>query len=221
VRVPPSLRGNLVVRSAGLVAGLALCGAGIVGFYEARIGLPPWDVLHQGVAKVTPLSFGLANVAVGLAVLLLAWSLGARVGPGTVANAVLVGLFVAGFEHVGWVQALSDSALAPRIALMVAGLAAFSAGSAFYIGAAMGAGPRDSLMLVGSRRTGIRIALVRMAIEGAALLAGFLLGGAVGVGTLVFAALIGPGVEASFWALARTPLARPPGAPVPQFEAAR
>jgi uncharacterized membrane protein YczE len=81
-------------------------------------------------------------------------------------------------------------------------------GSAFYIGADLGAGPRDSLMLVGARRTGARIGVVRALLEISVLIAGFLLGGAVGLGTVAFAALIGPSVEASFWLLSRTRLVR-------------
>jgi uncharacterized membrane protein YczE len=87
--------------------------------------------------------------------------------------------------------------------LLVVGLLCFGVGSALYIGANLGAGPRDSLMLVGSRRTGIRIGAVRAMLEISVLLVGFLLGGTVGVGTLVFAALIGPSVEASFWLVTR------------------
>jgi uncharacterized protein len=175
-------------------------------FLEARLGLPPWDVLHQGIARHTPLSFGIANVVVAVVVLGLAWWLGARIGLGTVANAALIGLFVALLQPLHAVHALSTWPLAARVGLLGLGLVAFGVGSAFYIGAALGAGPRDSLMLVGSRRLGMRIGAVRALIEVTVLVAGFLLGGVVGLGTVLFAALIGPAVEASFWLLSRTPL---------------
>jgi len=186
--------------------GLFLCAVGILLFLESRLGLPPWDVLHQGIAKRTPLSFGEANIVVGSVVLVVAWALGARVGIGTVANAVFIGSFVAVLQPLHAVQELAGSPLAARVALLGLGLVAFGTGSAFYIGAALGAGPRDSLMLVGARRTGIRIGGVRALIEVSVLAAGYLLGGVVGLGTVVFAALIGPSVEASFWLLSRTPL---------------
>ena len=202
----PVLRGGLAPRLAWLVLGLFLCAVGIVLFLEARLGLPPWDVLHQGIAKRTPLSFGLANVVVAIVVLVLAWRLGARVGVGTVANALLIGLFVALLQPLHVVHVLSGWPFAARVGLLGAGLVAFGVGSAFYIGAALGAGPRDSLMLVGSRRLGLRIGGVRALIEVSVLAAGFVLGGVVGLGTVVFAALIGPAVEASFWLLSRTPL---------------
>jgi uncharacterized membrane protein YczE len=101
------------------------------------------------------------------------------------------------------VQALSDWPLVPRIGLLVFGLACFGVGTAFYIGANLGAGPRDSLMLVGSKRTGIRIGAMRALLEITVLLIGVLLGGTVGLGTVAFAALIGPSVEASFWLVTR------------------
>jgi uncharacterized membrane protein YczE len=164
-------------------------------------------VLHQGIAKHTPLSFGLANVVVAIGVLFLAWRLGSRPGIGTVANAVLIGLFVALLVRLSVVQDLAGWPLLVRVALLVAGLALFGFGTALYIGAAVGAGPRDSLMLVGALRSGLRIGGARVLLEGTALVTGFLLGGTVGIGTLVFALLIGPAVEASFWLVNRIGLA--------------
>jgi uncharacterized membrane protein YczE len=206
VHAAPRLRGGWVVRSVWLVTGLFLCALGILAFLESKLGLPPWDVLHQGIAKHTPLSFGIANEVVAVLVLFVAWSLGSRPGPGTVANAALIGLFVALVQPIHAVQHLSHWPLGGRAALLVAGLASFGVGSALYIGAAMGAGPRDSLMLVGALRTGVRIGVVRAALELAVLVAGFLLGGRVGIGTVAFAAAIGPAVEGSFWLVARTRL---------------
>ena len=199
----PVLRGGLAARAVWLVTGLFLCAVGILCFLEARLGLPPWDVLHQGIARRTPLSFGAANEVVGLIVLVVAWSLGARVWVGTISNAVLIGGFIILVQPRHFVQSLSHWALAPRVGLLVLGLACFGVGTAFYIGASLGAGPRDSLMLVGSRRTGVRIGAMRAMLEISVLLVGFLLGGKVGVGTLAFAALIGPAVEASFWLVIR------------------
>jgi uncharacterized protein len=212
---PPVLRGSFGRRLAFLVAGLFLCAVGIVLFLESELGLPPWDVLHQGVAEQSGLSFGAANVAVSFAVLALSWALGAHIGLGTLLNALLVGTFVLALTRADAVDALSDASLATRIGLLPAALACFGAGSAFYICASMGAGPRDSLMLVASRRLGVRIGVARTAVEVVALAAGFGLGGTVGIGTVVFALGIGPAVEASFRALARTPLAVPAVASAP------
>jgi uncharacterized membrane protein YczE len=130
------------------------------------------------------------------------------VGIGTVANAILIGLFVVLLQPLVTTHAIAGVALPGRIALLAAGLVLFGVGSALYIGAALGAGPRDSLMLVGAQRTGLRLGWVRALIESTVLVAGFALGGRVGVGTVVFAALIGPAVETSFWLFSRTALAR-------------
>jgi uncharacterized membrane protein YczE len=209
MRVPPIVRGGRGARLVVLVAGLFLCASGIVAFLEAELGLPPWDVLHQGLAEQTPLSFGAANLAVSVVVLAASALLGARIGLGTVLNALLIGTFVIGLTAIEAVDELSDSSLGGRVLLMGAALALFGVGSALYIGADMGAGPRDSLMVVASRRLGVRLGVSRTAIELVALVAGVVLGGTVGIGTLVFALGIGPAVELSFRALARSPLAVP------------
>lgn len=209
---PPRLRGGVPARAAALVAGLALFALGIALQVETGLGLGPWDVLNQGIEERTPLSFGAANVAVALVVLLLAWRLGARIGPGTVANAVLIGVFVDLALATDAIDSLSERPLADRAALLGAGILLVGAGSVLYIGAAFGAGPRDSLMLVGAKRTGRRLGLVRVALELAAAVVGFALGGTVGLGTVLFAVGIGPVVEVAFAALVRLDLARPAAA---------
>ena len=175
---------------------------------ESRLGLSPWDVLNQGIAKHSPLSFGMANVAVGIVVLFIGWSLGGRPGLGTVANAVGVGSFIQGLTSIGALTDLAHEPPGVRIALLVGGVALIGPASAFYIGADFGAGPRDTLMLVGARLTHVRIAIVRGTLELGALVAGIVLGGTFGVGTLLFALGVGPCVEASFRLLATTPLVR-------------
>jgi uncharacterized membrane protein YczE len=199
----------VVVRLASLFFGLSLCSAAIVAELESRLGLPPWDVLHQGVARHTPLEIGQANVGVALVMLVVAWALGQPPGFGTIANAIVIGTLVDVFLAIGWVDSLSASSLGVRVGLLVAGIALFGIGSAFYIGAAFGAGPRDSTMLALSRRTGRRIALVRGSIELTALAIGWVLGGTVGIGTAAAALLVGPAVEGSFWLALRVGIARP------------
>jgi uncharacterized membrane protein YczE len=213
-RTHPRIRGGFAVRLASLVLGLFLFAWAIVFTLESKLGLWPWDVLHQGIAKHTPLSFGYANVCVGLVVLVIAWLLGGKPGIGTVGNAVLVGLFIQAFTSIGAVASLAHHGLGLRIPLLAVGIALAGPGSAFYIGADLGAGPRDTLMLVGARRTAARVGVVRAAIEVSALACGIALGGHFGVGTVAFALAIGPVVEAGFWMLAHSSLAVPePGEP--------
>jgi uncharacterized membrane protein YczE len=206
VHVPPRVRGGLAGRSVSLLIGLFLFAVGIVCQLESGLGLSPWDVLHQGIAEHTPLSFGAANVVVGLVVLAIAWALGAKIGFATIANSVLVGLFVQLLTSIGVVDGLADDPLGVRIALLVIAMPVYGIASALYLGAWMGAGPRDSLMVVVGARTHLRLGLVRAGIEILALAAGFALGGTVGIGTVVFAVTIGPALEAGFWLLRRSPL---------------
>lgn len=211
----PRVRGGYAARFASLVVGLFVFALGIVLILESKLGLSPWDVLNQGLSKHSPLSFGMANVAVALTVLVLGWALGGKIGIGTVANAVLVGTFIQGLTSIDALTNLAHDGLSVRIPLLLLGIWLIGPGSAFYIGADLGAGPRDTLMLVGSRRTGVRVGVVRGALELCALAAGIVLGGTFGVGTILFALLVGPVVESSFALLARTPLALPSPDPVP------
>lgn len=221
MRAPPQIRGGLALRLAVLVGGLFMFALGIVAFLESKLGLSPWDVLHQGIARHTPLSFGEANIAVSVVVVSVAWLLGARVGIGTLANAVLVGAIIVGLTAIGAVQDLAHDSLGVRIGLLAAGVVLTGLGSGVYLSAALGAGPRDSLMVVASQRLGRRIAVVRMAIEICALGIGIGLGGTFGVGTVAFALSIGPSIELSFWLLERAPFTLPPAvgpAPVPAYD---
>jgi uncharacterized protein len=208
-QVVPRLRGGPWARGGALLAGLLVFSAGIVALLESKLGLSPWDVLHQGVSERTGLSFGVASIVVSLLVLVLAWALGARLGIGTVANAVLVGTFVEALTAIDAVERLADAPLAGRLLLLVAGLLLMGAGTALYLSAGFGAGPRDSLMVVGAERLGARVGLVRGTLELSVLVAGAGLGGTVGVGTVAFALGIGPAVEAAFSLLERSPLVLP------------
>ncbi|MEO9176516.1 MAG: hypothetical protein ABI317_13460 [Gaiellales bacterium] len=204
---PPRIRGNIAVRSTFLGVGLVIFAIGIVSIYESKLGLSPWDVLNQGVARHTPLSFGTANIAIALVILVVARRLDVRLRVGTIANALLVGTFVDVLLRIGTVQHLSHDNLAIRVLLLIAGIAVIGFGTAVYLGAGLGAGPRDSLMLGLTQRVRSRIGVVRTFLEISATAAGFALGGTVGIGTLAFALGIGPAIELSFAALRRSPLA--------------
>ena len=214
----PRLRGGLALRAPSLFLGLVLIAVAIVSLLESGLGLAPWDVFHLGVAEHSPLRIGTASIVVGLAVLCVSWGLGQPPGFGTVANAIAIGVVVDALLSVGWIAELSERGLPPRAGLLAAGVALFGLGTACYIGAGLGAGPRDSLMLVLSRRAGFRIAVVRASIEITVLVTGWALGGTAGLGTLAVAFLLGPSVEGSFWLFVRLGLAERVGAlevPVP------
>jgi uncharacterized membrane protein YczE len=182
--------------------GLWLFGTGEALIVAAALGATPWTVLAQGVATHGPGGVGIATVLISL-VVLAAWiPLRQRPGLGTVANAVLVGLWIA----VMLPLLPEDPGAVARAALLVGGIALVAVGSGFYLTAALGPGPRDGLMTGLHRRTGRSLRLVRTVIEGSALVAGVVLGGTAGIGTVAFAAAIGPGVQ---WAVGRLRPAAP------------
>jgi uncharacterized membrane protein YczE len=183
---------------ARLLVGLWLFAAGVVLGLRSGLGVSPWDVLHDGIRQVTPLSFGVATVLVGVVLVAVALAAGIRPGPGTLANMVAIGLFADAMLATGIASDLDAGPLPLRLAAVVAGVGLVALGSALYIGAGLGSGPRDSLMLAISSRTRARVGLVRALIEGSALAVGWLLGGAAGVGTLLYAFGIGPAVELAF-----------------------
>lgn len=170
-----------------LLVGLVLCGLAVALMVEADLGLGPWDVLHQGIARRTGLSIGQAVILVG-AVVLAAWfPLRERPGLGTVLNILVIGLVV----DLGRAVLPEVAGLPLRVALLAASLPVFAIGSGLYIGAGLGSGPRDGVM-TGLARRGWPVGVARAAIEFAVLVAGWALGGTVGIGTVVFATAIGP-----------------------------
>jgi uncharacterized membrane protein YczE len=171
-----------------LLVGLALYGLSLAFLVRAGLGLAPWDVLHQGLAERLDATVGQMVIAVSF-VVLLAWiPLRERPGFGTVANALLVGAFVDLTMLV-----LDDAGSWPlAVLLLVSGVLLNGLATALYIGASLGSGPRDGLMTGLVRRTGRSVRLVRTALEGTVLVAGWLLGGTVGIGTVAYALAIGP-----------------------------
>jgi uncharacterized membrane protein YczE len=170
-----------------LVLGLFVLGSAISVSVRARLGVAPWDVLHQGIAHVTGVSFGLVVVLVGLVVLLTWIPLRQRLGFGTVLNTLSVGLIA----NLGLFLIPEQHALVVRIAMLLASIVMFGIAGGLYIGSGLGPGPRDGLMTAIAAR-GHRIWVVRTGLECTALLAGYLLGGHVGVGTVLLAFAIGP-----------------------------
>jgi uncharacterized membrane protein YczE len=171
-----------------LYVGLICYGTGMAFQVQSNLGLDPWDVFHQGIARRLHVELGWVVIAVG-ALVLLAWiPLHQRPGLGTVSNVVLLGLSLNAVLAV----LPAPHELAVRIAFLAIGIVAVGAATGLYIGANFGPGPRDGLMTGLARRTGRSIRLTRTAIELSVLAVGWLLGGTVGVGTLAFAVSIGP-----------------------------
>ncbi|MFF7292700.1 YitT family protein [Microbacterium sp. NPDC008134] len=181
-------RRDLVERSVQLLIGLFLYGVSLGFMVRGGIGVAPWDVLALGVASQSGIGYGAVTVLVSIVVLLLWIPLRQRVGAGTLLNALLVGpsadltLLVLPEPPTVWIGA----------PMFVFGLFLLSFATGLYIAADFGPGPRDGLMTGLVRVTGWRVWIVRTLIEGSVLLVGFLLGGPVGVGTVLFAFGVGP-----------------------------
>jgi uncharacterized membrane protein YczE len=183
--------GRTLRRLSQLAVGLTLYGVSMGMMIRAQLGLDPWDVFHYGVAEHLPVSFGTVTIIVGAAVLLLWIPLRQWPGLGTICNVVVIGL------ATDATLALLDAprAMPARVALLLAGVVLNGLAGALYIGSQFGPGPRDGLMTGLVRRTGRSFRLVRTSIEVTVLVVGWLMGGVVGLGTVVYAVLIGPLVQ--------------------------
>jgi uncharacterized membrane protein YczE len=195
-----------LARSVRLLVGLVLFGLGLALLVQARLGLDPWTVLTEGLAERTGFSLGEITVAVSLALLLLWVPLRQRPGLGTVANAVVVGPVL----DVGVAVIPAPGALAVRVLFLVLAVLMVAVATGLYVGVGWGPGPRDGLM-TGLGDLGVPLYLARTLIEGTVLVAGWLLGGTVGVATVVFALTVGPLVARALPRLALPPSASQSG----------
>lgn len=193
-------------RVTQLLVGLTVYGASMAMQIRAGLGLNPWDVLHEGLALRTPLSFGLITAVTGVVVLLLWIPLRQRPGIGTVANVLVIAVTV----DAGLALIPAAEGLAARIALLLGGIVLNGVATAAYVGARLGPGPRDGLMTGLAARTGWSVRLVRTGLELTVLAAGWLLGGTAGVGTVLYALAIGPLTQAFLPFLAVREVSAPP-----------
>jgi uncharacterized membrane protein YczE len=193
VTQPPSRWSPAVIlaRLPGLLVGLVLFGLGIAMMAQANLGLGPWEVFHQGIARLTGLQLGTVSILLGIPILLAWYPLGERPGAGTIVNIVLIGTAT----NVGISLFPPVTGVAVQLALMLAGVVTIAIGSGLYLATDLGPGPRDGLMTGLHYRFGWSIRRARTAVELSVLVAGFLLGGTVGIGTVVFALGIGPLVQ--------------------------
>ena len=171
-----------------LFLGLTMFGVGITLQVVSELGLAPWQVFHQGISVKTGIPLGTVGIITGLVVLVLWIPLKERFGIGTVSNIILVGIVI---DLSLWIAPEEVTNHVARYALLIAGILMVGVASALYIGAGLGPGPRDGLM-TGLAKRGINIGIARFGIEITVLIAGWLLGGTVGIGTALFAFGMGP-----------------------------
>lgn len=180
--------GRLPLRLGTLLLGLTLFGVSLAVMIQAGLGMMPWDVLHYGLSRHLPLSIGTILIGLSLLLLLLWIPLREMPGVGTIANAIWVGIVL----DLALMVVPAVEPLAGRIPMMVGGIVLNGIATAMYIGAQLGPGPRDGLSTALARLLPVSLRVVRTGIEVIVVLTGWLLGGVVGVGTVLFALAIGP-----------------------------
>ena len=203
----------MIVRLLKLNVGLVLFGTGLWLGLVAELGVGPWDVLTGGLAKQLDVRFGLMAIAVSVVVLLIGIAARVRPGIGTLLNVFVIGAVLDLLLTSPLLADLDQQPLPVRLLATLGGIATVAAGSALYLGAHLGPGPRDGLMVAIHQHTGWRVGTARGVLECAVLVLGVLLGGPVGVGTVLFALGIGPAVQVAFRVLRQTPVRRPVEAP--------
>ena len=193
------------MRLLKLLCGLVLFGTGLWLGLVAELGVGPWDVLAGGLSKHLGTTFGTTTIGVSVVVLLVGLAAGVRPGAGTLLNVFGIGALLDVLLGSPLLDGLGDGPVALRVVVVLLGIATVAAGSALYLGAHLGPGPRDALMVAIHTRTGWRVGTSRGVLECAVLAVGVLLGGPVGVGTVLFALGIGPAVQIAFRTLHQTP----------------
>lgn len=182
---------TVLPRLPGLLAGLVLFGVGIAFMAEAGMGLGPWEVFHQGIARLTGLPLGTVSILVGIPVLAAWYPLGERPGVGTLLNIAIIGTATnLGMDVIPVIEGQPQQLL-----VMLLGVVTIAVGSGLYLASDLGPGPRDGLMTGLHYRFGWSIRRARTGIELTVLCVGFLAGGTIGLGTVVFALGIGPLVQ--------------------------
>lgn len=187
---------NFYIRFSKLIGGLFLYSLGILFTINANIGYSPWDIFHVGLSNTLNISIGMATIFTGLAIGILAITLGENVGIGTILNMLLIGGFIDLLMKLGVVDKTDNFFIG--IIMMIVGLLIIALATFLYISSGFGAGPRDSLLVAITRKTSFQIGLCRGIIEFSALFVGWKLGGKVGIGTVLSAGLIGICIQLVF-----------------------
>ncbi|MDP2964553.1 MAG: hypothetical protein Q8N39_00790 [Pelolinea sp.] len=187
---------NIISKIARLMVGYFLYGLGIVLTVNANQGLAPWSVFHQGLSLQLNITMGVATQVVGIVILVFDFIFGERLGWGTIGNVIFIGTFIDMFMLNNWIPIPNN--IAVSYGMMVVGMAVMALATYSYLSAQLGAGPRDGLMIAMTKRINLSIGLIRNLIEVVVLVAGFFMGGSVGLGTLVMAILFGRFIQLTF-----------------------
>lgn len=187
---------QITLRIGRLFLGLFLYAVGIVLMINANLGLGPWDVFHQGLSKTFGITMGQASITMGVLIVIANYFTGEKLGWGTLCNMLFIGIFM-DFLMLNKLIPVFNNVLLQTL-MMFLGMLVIGLASFFYIGAGLGSGPRDGLMVMLTKRTGKSVRFIRNCIEVTVLIAGYFLGGFVGIGTVVIALSIGYFVQFAF-----------------------
>lgn len=187
---------QFMTRVMKLILGLFLCSFGIIIMIRGGVGYSPWEVFHVGIAKTVGLSLGTVTIGVGIVVVSVVFFMGEKLGLGTLANMILIGLFIDWIDSFHFIPSASNKVAG--LGMFAVGMSIAAFGTYLYIASGFGAGPRDSLMVAVTRRTHLPVGVCRAMIEVSVTVLGYFLGGMVGVGTIFCAFLLGPMLQGIF-----------------------
>lgn len=187
---------SLALRILRLFVGLFLYAVGIVMTINANLGLGPWDVFHQGLSKTIGMTMGQASITMGFIIVVVNYFMGEKLGWGTISNMLFIGMFMDVLMLNNLIPVFNHFLL--QGLMMLGGMFVIGIASYYYIGAGLGSGPRDGLMVMLTKRTGKSVRFIRNCIEVTVLIAGYFLGGFVGAGTIIIALSIGYFVQFAF-----------------------
>jgi len=180
---------QFLLRFTNMITGLIFYAAGIVLMINANIGYAPWEVFHVGLANTIGLTIGVTSIIAGIVIVIIVTVLGEKLGFGTICSMVLTGVFIDIIFYLNIIPIANN--LLIGIIMLISGLFIIALGSFFYIRSAFGVGPRDNLMVVLARKTKLPVGLCRSIIELLVTVIGWLLGGMIGIGTIISVIAVG------------------------------
>lgn len=185
-----------ILRYLKLFVGIFICSFGTTIIINANLGLSPWDVFHQGLTNILPVTLGQASILAGIVIITIDIFLGQKLGVGTIINMVFYGIFLDVISSLKIIP--TSNVIFTGILMMIIGLFIFSYGCYLYISSGLGCGPRDALMVALTQRTKLSVKFIRNILEMSALTVGYFLGGYTGVGTLAATLLTGIIIQTTF-----------------------
>ena len=179
-----------------LLIGFIIYGFATVFMLNANMGLGPWDVFHQGLSFQTGITIGTASIIIGIIIVILDAILGERIGWGTLTNMVLIGVFIDIINYLDFVP--KATGYIDGMILLFIGIVLTATATVVYLGAGLGSGPRDGLMIAIHKRCNKSVKFIRTSIEIGALIVGYFLGGSFGIGTVISSILVGYMIQKGF-----------------------